>query len=155
MNRLENKTVIITGASGGLGKEIAIQSAKAGANVVLIARNSSKLAQVKTEVQEEASVRVLTYSCDVSASDQMAGIFADLAKQGLRMDVLVNNAGFGLFEDVVDITLPESKRMLDVNVYGVIASTRLAVPYMIGQGGGHIINIASPAGKIATPKSSV
>ncbi len=155
MNRLENKTVIITGASGGLGKEIAIQSAKAGANVVLIARNSSKLAQVKAEVQEEASVRVLTYSCDVSASDQMAGIFEDLAKQGLRMDVLVNNAGFGLFEDVVDITLPESKRMLDVNVYGVIASTRLAVPYMIGQGSGHIINIASQAGKIATPKSSV
>lgn len=155
MDRLQNKIVVITGASSGLGKEIAIQSAKAGAIVVLIARNYSKLNKVKNEIEKSCSSKVVSYVCDVSNGEQVEEVFSMISTEVGLVDVLVNNAGFGLFEEAEKLNLLESKRMFDVNVIGMIVCTKKAVPSMIKRKSGHIINIGSQAGKVATPKSSV
>ncbi|MGM9922804.1 MAG: SDR family NAD(P)-dependent oxidoreductase [Bacillus sp. (in: firmicutes)] len=155
MNRLHNKTVVITGASSGLGKEIAIQSARAGAQIVLVARRMERLRQLESEIAARYGVKVHSFQLDVSEMSQIERVFTEIRQTVGVIDVLVNNAGFGLFEEAREIKLSETKQMLDVNVFGVIACTRMVIDSMIERKSGHIINIASQAGKIATPKSSV
>ena len=155
MQKLVNKNIIITGASSGLGKEIAFQSAAAGANVFLLARSIERLQKIKKQIEEAYQVKVYCYQLDVSNGSQIEEVFTNIERQIGTVDVLVNNAGFGLFEEVINLNLDEAKRMLDVNVYGLIACTKMVVPSMVRKKAGHIINIASQAGKVATPKSSV
>ncbi|WP_042350120.1 SDR family NAD(P)-dependent oxidoreductase [Bacillus massiliigorillae] len=155
MNRLHNKTVVVTGASSGLGKEIAIQSAKSGANVVLIARSMNRLKELEQTLVNQFGVKVYSFQLDVSDASELERVFTDIVHKVGNIDVLVNNAGFGIFEEAREMDLEETKRMLDVNVFGLMASTRMAIDTMIERQSGHIINIASQAGKVATPKSSV
>ncbi len=155
MNRITNKVIVITGASGGLGKEIALQAARRGAQLVLIARNREKLLRVKKEIEAFSEQAVHIYVCDVADMEAVGRTFSDIHQEIGEIDVLVNNAGFGRFEDALELDLPESKAMIDVNVLGVISCTKMVLPEMVKRKQGHIINIASQAGKIATPKSSV
>lgn len=155
LNRLHNKTVVITGASSGLGKEIAIQSAKCGANVVLIARSINRLKELEQSLVNQFGVKVYSFQLDVSDASQMERVFTDVIQIVGKIDVLVNNAGFGIFEEACEMNLEETKRMLDVNVFGLMACTRMVLHSMLEKQSGHIINIASQAGKVATPKSSV
>ncbi|MGN1399999.1 MAG: SDR family NAD(P)-dependent oxidoreductase [Bacillus sp. (in: firmicutes)] len=155
MNKLENKIVVITGASTGLGKEIAIQSAKAGALVIMVARSMDKMLEVAKEIKWLTGQEAHARKCDVSDVAEVEQAFTEILETFGHVDVLVNNAGFGLFENVEDMNLAESKRMLDVNVFGVMACSKMVYASMADRRTGHIINVASQAGKIATPKSSV
>lgn len=155
MQKLVNKNIVITGASSGLGKEIAIQSARAGANVVLVARRMDKLQELELDIKSTYDVNVFSFQLDVSDAAQIEKVFPEIEKCIGPIDILVNNAGFGLFEEVHEMSLVESKRMIDVNVFGLMACSRMVVDTMISRKAGHIINIASQAGKVATPKSSV
>lgn len=155
MQKLVNKNIVITGASSGLGKEIALQSAALGANVVLVARSLDRLLELQLDIESKFGVKVCSFQLDVSDGIQINTIFTEIEQKVGHIDILVNNAGFGLFEEAHEINLDEAKRMLDVNVFGLIACTKMVVPSMIRRKSGHIINIASQAGKVATPKSSV
>lgn len=155
MNRkLEGKTVLITGASGGLGEKIAHLSAKNGARLLLVARSREKLENICRELETTYSVPCKYVPLDVGKYSEIESVFRTHWKNE-PIDVLVNNAGFGLFKDVLSTDFQESKRMFDVNVLGLIAFTKFVLPQMINRRSGHIINIASQAGKIATPKSAV
>ncbi|CAM3431127.1 SDR family NAD(P)-dependent oxidoreductase [Cytobacillus oceanisediminis] len=153
--RLKNRNVIITGASGGIGAHMAALCAERGANLVLLARNLEKLNALKADLQSRFSVDIHVHKLDVSNTDEVSAVFSEILARIGRVDILVNNAGYGIFREAHEAKIEEIKGMFDVNVVGLMACTSMVLPAMRQQKSGHIINIASQAGKIATPKSSV
>jgi len=153
--QLKGKNIVITGASGGIGAEIAKLCAASGANLILIARSIEKLKQLQTELQQKHQVRVDVSQLDVSDTDKVREVFSEITAKIDHIDILVNNAGFGVFREAHEATMDEIKGMFEVNVVGLMACTSMVLPKMRERRFGHIINIASQAGKIATPKSSV
>ncbi|MCM3586421.1 SDR family oxidoreductase [Mesobacillus maritimus] len=154
-NRIKEKNIVITGASGGIGAEMARLSAQSGANLVLLARSVDKLEQLKKELENEFGVHVVVKSLDVADTEAVQRVFKEVLSEITHVDILVNNAGFGVFRHAHEADLAEVKSMFEVNVIGLVACTSMVLPSMKGRKSGHIINIASQAGKIATPKSSV
>lgn len=153
--RIQGKLVTVTGASGGLGEQIARQAAKNGARLVLLARSLDKLQKLHEELIKQSNNEIHVYSLDISDVDSVEQIFKQMKAEAGETDILVNNAGFGLFEKVVDVDMKKAEAMFETNVLGLIAATKMVVPDMVSRQSGHIINIASQAGKMATPKSSV
>ncbi|MFO1443566.1 SDR family oxidoreductase [Bacillus sp. Bva_UNVM-123] len=152
---LSGKNIIITGASGGIGAEMATFCAERGGNLILLARNLEKLNQLKVVLENRFQVKVSVHKLDVSDSNEVEAIFSTILTEFDQIDVLINNAGFGIFKEASEASMDEIKGMFAVNVVGLMACTRMILPKMKEQKNGHIINIASQAGKIATPKSSV
>lgn len=155
MQSLLGKNIVITGASGGIGAEVAKLCAGRGANLSLLARSIGKLEQLKTELEAQYSVKVFIHRLDVSNTDEIERVFHSIFEEMDSVDILVNNAGFGVFREAHEATIEEIKSMFEVNVVGLMACTSMVLPKMRNRRFGHIINIASQAGKIATPKSSV
>ncbi|WP_338451710.1 SDR family oxidoreductase [Niallia oryzisoli] len=153
--RLNNKNIVITGASSGIGLSIASLCAENGANLVLLARRLDQLEKIKQDLEGRYSVNVQVYKLDVSDTKEVKAVFSKLLGELSTIDVLVNNAGYGIFRAAHEVEMGDVKGMFDVNVVGLIACTTMVLPLMRQQRKGHIINIASQAGKIATPKSSV
>jgi uncharacterized protein len=153
--QLKGKNIVITGASGGIGAEIAKLCGASGANLILLARSIEKLKQLQTELQQRHQVRVDVYQLDVSDTDKVREVFSEIIAKIDHIDILVNNAGFGVFREAHEASMDEIKGMFEVNVVGLMACTSMVLPKMRERRFGHIINIASQAGKIATPKSSV
>ncbi|PLS15354.1 oxidoreductase [Bacillus sp. M6-12] len=152
---LKGKCIVITGASGGIGKEIAEKAADKGACVVLLARSIDKLETIKLELNSKYGNSAFAYQLDVADPGQIQSVFSEIFAAVGEIDILVNNAGFGLFSHAHEADLQVTKAMFDVNVIGLIGCTQMVLPSMIKRKSGHIINVASQAGKIATPKSSV
>jgi uncharacterized protein len=155
MPSLQGKNIVITGASGGIGAEIAKLCATRGANLVLLARSVDKLEQLKKDLESRYSIKVYVHRLDVSDTNEVESVFQMIFKEITTIDVLVNNAGFGVFREAHEATIEEMKSMFEVNVVGLMACTSMVLPKMRDRRFGHIINIASQAGKIATTKSSV
>ena len=153
--RLQGKTVLITGASGGLGEQIAYAAAKRGAVVVVTGRRDHKLQEVQRRCQELSRGPSYAYTLDVADSEQIKEVLGRIRAELGPPHVLVNNAGFGLFVEAVDTDQQVTEEMFRVNVLGLIQVTQEVARDMQRAGRGHIINIASQAGKIATPKSAV
>lgn len=153
--RLNGKTVVITGASGGLGEQIAYLCAQSGANLFLLARNQEKLEQIAAIIRGKYHVECTAMKLDVSQHGQIPSAFQRIYEQAGQIDVLVNNSGYGVFSEAEDVELADVEGMFAVNVVGLIACTKEVIPSMRKRKSGHIINIASQAGKLATPKSSV
>jgi len=154
-SRIQGCYVAITGASSGIGEKIAIECAKQGAHVVLLARRKDLLAKLSERIKNDYGVSCYYYSLDVQDFDSIQRVFSLIESDIGHIDILVNNAGFGIFSEVLHSSLDEMKNMFEVNVFGLIASTKMVLPAMVERRKGHIINIGSQAGKIATPKSSL
>ncbi|WP_409251269.1 SDR family NAD(P)-dependent oxidoreductase [Bacillus sp. SCS-153A] len=152
--RLKNKNIVITGASGGIGEKIALKAAERGANVVLLARNEERLKAIQKKIQEEYKGKAFIHSVDVSDFESLPSVFQSIYREFENVDILVNNAGYGIFDEADQASFEDIKGMFDVNVLGLIACTKHVLPIMKKRNSGHIINIASQAGKLATPKSS-
>jgi uncharacterized protein len=155
VGRLNGKIVVITGASSGIGERIAYLAAEQGATPILLARSYKALKETASIIKERFNVPCAFYELDVSDTDAIKTVFNHILVEYKAIDVLVNNAGFGVFENVIDTELSKIESMFEVNVLGLIACTKMVLPQMIENNTGHIINIASQAGKISTPKSSV
>ncbi|MBC1434661.1 SDR family oxidoreductase [Listeria rocourtiae] len=149
---LKGKTVMITGASNGLGAEMARQVATQGAHTILTARRTEKLAELSTQIQADYGVISAYYKMDMTNFVEVEEVVQRIGDT--KIDVLVNCAGFGIFEEAVTTDFVTVERMFDTNVLGLMRLTQLVLPSMLARKSGHIINIASQAGKIATPKSS-
>lgn len=154
-DRLNGKNIVITGASGGIGAEMATLCAEAGARLILMARSIDKLAMLKADLESRFQTEVLVYKLDVSDTNAVEIVFSDVLNRLDHIDILVNNAGFGIFREAHESSIEEIKSMFEVNVVGLMACTSMVLPKMRERLFGHIINIASQAGKMATPKSSV
>jgi short-subunit dehydrogenase len=153
--KLEGKHIVITGASGGIGEQIAYEVARQKAVPILLARNEEKLRAIAQQIERTYRVSCHYFRLDVSDIAAVEAVFQQLFDQLGAVDVLVNNAGFGVFRYVEDIDFEEMEAMFAVNVFGLIACTKAVYSHMKERRSGHIINIASQAGKLATPKSSV
>ncbi|WP_028877869.1 SDR family oxidoreductase [Terasakiella pusilla] len=151
MSGLSEKTIIITGASSGLGEAMARKLAAKGAKLVLGARRLDKLQVIQKDLGE--NVRIM--ACDVTDARQVD----QLAKLALdefgRIDVLVNNAGVMPLSFFSEKKLDEWNQMIDVNIRGVLHGIAAVMDTMNAQQSGHIINIASVAGHVVTPSSGV
>ncbi len=155
MDSLSGKNIVITGASGGIGAQIARMAAERGANLALLARSIDKLEALKAELESTYKNKVFVYKLDVADTGRIAEVFDQVHNEFGHIDILVNNAGFGVFRHAHEAPIDEVKAMFDVNVVGLIACTGAVLNKMRKRREGQIINIASQAGKIATPKSSV
>jgi short-subunit dehydrogenase len=151
---LLGKTVVITGASSGLGSELAFEAARNGANLALLARREEELKNLKEQLIEQFPIKCHYFVVDVTNEQSLREAFLQIEDQFNGIDVLINNAGYGVFETVEQTPIDEMKRMFDVNVFGVIACCKLSIPSMKLKGKGHIINIASMAGKVSTAKAA-
>ena len=153
---MEAKIVFITGASSGIGEGCARKFAKEGWNLILNARTVSKLEELKAELEATHGVRVYILPFDVRDRKLAAASLESLPEEWKAIDVLVNNAGLVIGVDKeFEGNLDEWDIMIDTNIRGLLAMTRLVVPGMVERGRGHIINIGSIAGDAAYPGGSV
>jgi NADP-dependent 3-hydroxy acid dehydrogenase YdfG len=146
---LSGKVVAITGASSGIGEATALMCAASGAAVALGARRADRIEALAERIEAEGGVAT-AITVDVAAEDQARG-FVEAAQHRLgRIDVLVNNAGVMLLGPVEGADTENWRRMIDVNVLGLLYCTHAALPLMREQGGGHIVNVSSVAGRRAS-----
>ena len=148
----KDKTVIITGASEGIGAATARLFADAGANLMLVARSRKTLDAVADELRDKTRVEI--FAMDVTDADACADVFKKAAFEFGHVDILVNNAGFHARGRVRDVDAADLGRIIDVNLKAPIMLTRIALPYLEEAGGGAIINVASLHGKLASAGAS-
>ena len=144
VNKNMKKVVLITGASSGIGKETAKLLSQSGLVVYGAARRLDKMQDLK-----EAGVHILPM--DVTDEQSMVKGVQDILKAEKRIDVLVNNAGYGSYGSLEDVPLSEAKYQFEVNVFGMARLTQLVIPQMRSQKSGKIINISSIGGKLGEP----
>lgn len=137
-------TAVVTGASSGIGADLARELAARGHGVTLVARREDRLRDLAAELGN--SVRVEVIACDVADPDARAALFGAVERRGLAVDILVNNAGIGTIGRVVDSTPAEEIAQVRVNVEAVIDLTTRAVQQMVPRGRGAILNVGSTAG---------
>jgi short-subunit dehydrogenase len=154
------RTSLITGATAGIGLEFARQLAARGDTLVLVARDTARLAEVARSLREEFGVEVETLTADLVQPDQLAGVEARLLEAARPVDLLVNNAGFGLKQRFLDNSVEAEQAMLDVLVTAVLRLSHAALRTMTERGHGGIINVSSvaaflPRGSYAAAKAWV
>lgn len=151
-----SKTVLITGASSGIGESCASKFASQGWDLVLVARNGAKLEKLKREIESTYQVTVTIFPLDVRNREELTRNIESWYERGGVIDVLVNNAGLVLGVDKEHEGNPDEwDVMIDTNIKGLLAVTRCVVPHMVERGSGHIVNIGSIAGDGAYPGGSV
>lgn len=150
-----NKTALITGASSGLGREFAWICAENGYDLVITARNLANLNALKSEIEAKFGVRVFVFEADLSQNTSVDKICEFVRENSLKIDILINNAGFGDHDEFTKSDLKKQLEMVQVNISSLLNLTHYFANLMIGQGGGKILNIASAASLTAGPKMSV
>ena len=144
-----NKTVLITGATSGIGLACARKFAQNGDRLILTGRNEQRLNEIRKELTEKGS-EVLTLAFDVRNREVAEKLMTELPEEWKKIDVLVNNAGLALgLDPEYEGNLDEWETMIDTNIKGLLTMTRLVVPGMVERNSGHIINIGSVAGDAA------
>lgn len=138
-------TVLITGASGGIGYELAKLFARDHHNLVLVARSADKLAQVATELRA-SGVAVKTIALDLAEPPAPKFLFDQLQGEGAAIDILINNAGFGAFGDFAHMPEEQIFGQINLNITALTCLTRLFLPAMLARRSGRIMNVASTAG---------
>jgi clavulanate-9-aldehyde reducatase len=152
--RLEGRVAAITGASSGIGEATALALAGEGAAVALAARREDRIGELAGRIESDGG-RAVAIATDVSHGDE-ARAFVDTAREQLgRLDILVNNAGVMLLGPVEGADTDDWRRMVGANVLGLLYCTHAALPAMREQGGGHIVNVSSVAGRLANAGSAV
>ena len=141
----DRKTALITGASFGIGLELARIFAREGHNLVLVARSADKLRQLASELEKAHGTRSLILATDLTEPGAAAYVLDQTTRANIRVDVLVNNAGFGQYGLFADNDLEECLRQIQLNVTTLTHLTRLYLPGMIERKEGRILNVASTA----------
>lgn len=142
---MENKVIVITGASSGIGEATAVAAAAKGAKVVLAARREDRLEEMVKQIREKGG-EAISFKTDVSSFDQVKELADFAVSEFGKIDVWVNNAGIMPLSFLNKLKVDEWDRMIDVNIKGVLYGIAAAVPIMEKQNSGHIINVSSVAG---------
>jgi short-subunit dehydrogenase len=151
----ERKTALITGASSGIGSELARIHAARGGDLVVLARRVDRLESLKAELQAAHKVNVQTLVEDLSKPDAPQRVYDEIRSRRIRIDYLINNAGFGYRGLFHEQDWDRNQAMIQVNIVALAALTRLFVPDMVARRSGRILNVASMAGFVAGPLQSV
>jgi short-subunit dehydrogenase len=153
MERLKAKTVIITGASSGIGKALAYRFAKDGANLVLAARQYPLMCEIAQDIEQKFSVKAVAIATDVSSEEHCKIMVSEAKRIFGRIDVLVNNAGISMRALFEEVDLKVMKELMDVNFWGTVYCTKYALPEIL-KTNGSIIGISSVAGYKGLPGRS-
>ncbi len=145
MKRLElaNQVALVTGASSGLGVDFARQLASRGASLVLVARRKDLLRAVAADIEKGYAVPAQVITLDLAVSDAPQALYDQLQQRGIHVDVLVNNAGFGIYGNFASVPWEREKAMLDIDVITLTHMTKLFVQDMLKRGSGYILQVAS------------
>jgi NAD(P)-dependent dehydrogenase (short-subunit alcohol dehydrogenase family) len=149
--RLDGRVAVVTGASKGLGKQIAEALAEAGASVALVARSGDLLDGVRAEIAARGG-KAYTFVGDVSVEAEVARVASEVRKQAGDPDILINNAGINIRRPLHEYTLEEWRLVMSTNVDGPFLCTRAFVPGMIEKKFGRIINMASTMAHVSLPQ---
>ncbi len=150
-----NNTALITGASSGIGLELARVHAAHGDNLVLVARNKSKLDELKKELEKEYHIFVFTIKKDLSQPDAAQEVYDEINSKSIRIDYLINNAGFGDFGMFSETSWEKELRMINLNIVALTQFTKLYLKEMLASGSGKIMNVSSTAAFMPGPKMAV
>jgi 3-oxoacyl-[acyl-carrier protein] reductase len=143
MRELRGKTAIVTGASRGIGRQVALRLAREGIAVTAVARSEALLAALARSALPPGSAEITAHACDVRDEAAVVRVVAAHVARVGRLDVLVNNAGVGVFKPLEDTSYAEFSSTIEVNAGGTFLFTKAALPHMKRQGDGDIINVAS------------
>ncbi len=149
------KTALITGASGGIGLDLAVLAARDGFDCVLVARNEKKLKELQQVLEKRYQIKVYVFAADLSLSDSVDRLVQYLEEQELTVDLLFNNAGFATSGRFAEIDPTEDINSIQVNVVALTDLTKRLLPGMVERGFGRILNVASVAAFMPGPYMSV
>ncbi|GGA36480.1 SDR family NAD(P)-dependent oxidoreductase [Dyella nitratireducens] len=152
-NRLKDRIALVTGASSGIGESTALALAEQGAKVAIAARRQDRLEQLAAKLAE-LGAEPLVLVADLASEVEAQRIVKETEAHYGRLDILINNAGVMYLEPVAEADLGRWRRMLELNVLSLIASSQAALAGMRARREGHIVNIASVAGRVANPNAA-
>ena len=148
--KFKDQIIAITGASSGIGMQAAIDFSNNGAKtIILISRNITKLNKVKEKLNPDCNVKI--YSCDVSNKKMVIDMSNNILEKIGTVNILVNNAGIGIYGRVIDQTIEDIEKVTSTNYLGMIYCTKMFLPSMIKKNQGHIVNVASLAASFGIP----
>ncbi|RLQ96564.1 SDR family NAD(P)-dependent oxidoreductase [Falsibacillus albus] len=142
---MQKETVLITGASNGIGLEMAEIFSQKGHTVVLAARSKEKMEEIKHDLEKKYNNTILVKGMDLSVQGAPQDLYEELKRENIQIDILINNAGFGLFGDFTDTDLDKELNMIQLNVSALTAMSKLFSKDMVQRGKGKILNVASTA----------
>lgn len=150
-----SNTALVTGASSGIGKELARYHATKGGDVILAARRETALTDLKTELEEKHGITAHVFAADLAADGGAEALYDKVKSAGLTVDILINNAGFGGHGKHVERQLDQELSMIDLNVKALVELTHRFGADMVAKGGGKILNVGSTAGFAPGPNQAV
>jgi NADP-dependent 3-hydroxy acid dehydrogenase YdfG len=150
---LQGRVALVTGASSGIGEATALALAATGAKVAIAARRADRLEALAKRIAE-ARGEALVVAADVSLENDAKRVLGEVESRFGRLDILVNNAGVMLLSPVAEAEIADFRRMIEINLFGLMTLSRLALPIMKRGGAGHFVNISSVAGRVANPGSA-
>jgi len=148
-------TALITGASSGIGKELATIHAEKGGNLIIVAQRQDKLNELKDELEKKHSVQVNTIAKDLSLTGASKELFNEVQSLGIQVDYLMNNAGFGLVGKFHELSWDRQMQMINLNMIALTELTYLFLPSMVARNNGKILNTSSTAALIPGPLQAV
>ncbi len=152
---IEFKHALITGASSGIGLELAKVFAENGFNLIIVGRDLHSLNSVAVEISRSHGIRVETIAKDLFEQQNAFAVYEEVQRLGIKIDVLVNNAAQGLFGEFIETDLRKELGLLQLNIGAYVILTKLFLKEMVARGDGRILNVASIAGKIPGPYQAV
>lgn len=145
-NKFEGKIVLVTGASSGIGRQVSLDFSGNGAqSIILVARSRSKLEDLEKTISRKFNIKTIIYPCDVSKKSEVEQMGREILDKCGQVDVLVNNAGFGLYGKVQHQSIEQIESVTFTNYLGVVYCTKVFLDSMIARKSGHIVNLASVA----------
>ena len=154
MDSFQDKTALVTGASSGIGLALAQELAKRGAHLILSARSGDKLDALAQEIRTSGR-QAAVFTADLSEAGSAKKLYDEITAAGLRIDLLVNNAGYGRWGDFLSFERDDYSRMIHLNINSLTELCHLAIPDMVARGGGGVINVGSTASFVPVPYSAV
>ncbi len=155
MNPNQNKTALVTGASGGIGESLARQLAANGYALVLVARSRNKLEEIASQLKQQHNTNTVVIETDLSLPNATEQLVQEIKNQNLHINLLVNNAGIGSYGLFHQLDAGEQQRILMLNIVALTMLTRALLPDMVARGAGKIMNVASTAAFMPGPLMAV
>jgi uncharacterized protein len=155
MANINQQYALITGATSGIGYELAKLFAKDGYNLIIVARDSSELESKRDEFSKDYNIQVITIAKDLSLDNSPFEIYDELKEQGVQLDVLVNNAAQGQYGKFVETDIQRDLEIIRLNIIGYLVLTKLFLKDMVARNTGKILQVASIGGKLPGPMQSV
>ena len=151
----QGSTALITGAAGGLGEAFAEELAERGTHLVLVGRSENKLQALASRLQQQWQIMATVLTADLAAASEVDQLISKLKSNGIEVDLLINNAGFGVFQRFLETPLERQLEEIDVNVRAVVSLTHALAPGMVARKKGGVINLSSSAGFQPVPGANI